>query len=165
MQTPLDSFLASNPAASITLGFEVFVQEVIAAISTSPWPKSTSAWGNSSVNFNQAIESVGCSPFRFRSKHSCCSASRRPRRPQARIQALFTAAAERHFGDIDRANPREVPRGNILGRLSITTFSGRLLQERGKLLLEVRQLDPILGTFGSSHTRTDVTRSSSSKEL
>src|SRR5690554_4514286 len=30
------AFLASNPAASITLGFEVLVQEVMAAITTSP---------------------------------------------------------------------------------------------------------------------------------
>ena len=32
------AFLASRPAATITLGFEVLVQEVIAAITTSPWP-------------------------------------------------------------------------------------------------------------------------------
>src|SRR5437868_9650889 len=32
------AFLASRPAASITLGFEVFVQLVMAAISTSPLP-------------------------------------------------------------------------------------------------------------------------------
>jgi hypothetical protein len=30
------AFFASNPAASMTLGFEVFVHEVIAAINTSP---------------------------------------------------------------------------------------------------------------------------------
>ena len=35
------AFFASSPAASITLGFEVLVQEVIAAMSTSPWPTST----------------------------------------------------------------------------------------------------------------------------
>ena len=31
------AFFASRPAASSTLGFEVLVQEVIAAISTSPF--------------------------------------------------------------------------------------------------------------------------------
>ena len=36
------AFLASRPAASITLGFEVLVHEVIAAISTSPLPMVTS---------------------------------------------------------------------------------------------------------------------------
>src|SRR6202163_4700792 len=33
---------ASNPAPIITFGFEVLVQEVIAAITTSPWPRSCS---------------------------------------------------------------------------------------------------------------------------
>ena len=37
------AFRARSPAASITDGFEVFVQEVIAAITTSPWPTSISA--------------------------------------------------------------------------------------------------------------------------
>ena len=31
------AFLASRPAASITLGFDVLVQDVIAAMSTEPW--------------------------------------------------------------------------------------------------------------------------------
>ena len=35
------AFFASNPAASSTLGFDVFVHDVIAAISTSPLPMST----------------------------------------------------------------------------------------------------------------------------
>ena len=34
------AFFASNPAATITLGFDVLVQDVIAAITTSPWPMS-----------------------------------------------------------------------------------------------------------------------------
>jgi hypothetical protein len=34
------AFLASSPAAIITDGFEVFVQLVIAAITTAPWPIS-----------------------------------------------------------------------------------------------------------------------------
>ena len=34
------AFLASSPAATITNGFEVLVQEVMAAITTSPWPRS-----------------------------------------------------------------------------------------------------------------------------
>ncbi len=34
------AFLASSPAASITLGLLVLVQLVMAAISTSPWPIS-----------------------------------------------------------------------------------------------------------------------------
>ncbi len=33
------AFFASRPAASITEGFEVFVQLVIAAITTEPWLK------------------------------------------------------------------------------------------------------------------------------
>ena len=36
------AFFASSPAASITPGFDVFVHEVIAAISTSPLPISGS---------------------------------------------------------------------------------------------------------------------------
>jgi hypothetical protein len=32
------AFLANRPAAIITLGFEVLVQDVIAAMTTSPWP-------------------------------------------------------------------------------------------------------------------------------
>ena len=35
------AFFASRPAASSTLGFEVLVHDVIAAISTSPLPIST----------------------------------------------------------------------------------------------------------------------------
>jgi hypothetical protein len=31
---------ASSPAPIITLGFEVLVHDVIAAITTSPWPRS-----------------------------------------------------------------------------------------------------------------------------
>ena len=34
---------ASRPAPISTLGFEVLVQEVIAAITTSPWPRSKSS--------------------------------------------------------------------------------------------------------------------------
>ena len=37
------AFRARSPAASITLGFEVLVQEVMAAMTTSPCPSSTSA--------------------------------------------------------------------------------------------------------------------------
>src|SRR5205814_5522299 len=37
------AFFASSPAASITAGFEVLVQEVIAAITTSPCARSTVA--------------------------------------------------------------------------------------------------------------------------
>ena len=37
------AFLASSPAASITLGFDVLVHEVMAAISTSPLPMVVSA--------------------------------------------------------------------------------------------------------------------------
>src|SRR4029078_8558750 len=36
------AFFASRPAPSITDGFEVFVQLVIAAITTAPWPSSNS---------------------------------------------------------------------------------------------------------------------------
>jgi hypothetical protein len=32
------AFLASSPAPTITVGLDVLVQEVIAAITTSPWP-------------------------------------------------------------------------------------------------------------------------------
>ena len=35
------AFFASRPAASMTAGLLVLVQEVMAAISTSPWPRST----------------------------------------------------------------------------------------------------------------------------
>src|SRR5688572_11985948 len=49
------AFLASSPAPSMTDGFEVFVQLVIAAITTAPWPSSndlpssvsTTAWAGS----------------------------------------------------------------------------------------------------------------------
>ena len=36
------AFFASSPAPSITDGFDVFVQLVIAAITTEPWPKPSS---------------------------------------------------------------------------------------------------------------------------
>src|SRR5690606_27222260 len=36
------AFFAKRPAPSITLGFEVFVQLVMAAITTAPWPRSNS---------------------------------------------------------------------------------------------------------------------------
>ena len=39
------AFFASRPAASSTLGFDVLVQEVMAAISTSPLPMVTSLAG------------------------------------------------------------------------------------------------------------------------
>src|SRR6202023_3995276 len=40
-ERPLATALrASRPAPTITVGFEVLVQEVIAAITTSPWPRS-----------------------------------------------------------------------------------------------------------------------------
>src|ERR1700756_1178151 len=39
--SPLAAALrASRPAATITLGFDVLVHEVMAAITTSPWPRS-----------------------------------------------------------------------------------------------------------------------------
>ncbi len=37
------AFCASRPAPIMTLGFEVLVQEVMAAITTSPWPRSKSS--------------------------------------------------------------------------------------------------------------------------
>jgi len=40
------AFLATIPAASITIGFEVLVQEVIAAMTTSPWLKVYSTSSN-----------------------------------------------------------------------------------------------------------------------
>ena len=42
-QPMLDRLLGQQPGASMTLGFEVLVQEVIAAIKTSPCPRSISA--------------------------------------------------------------------------------------------------------------------------
>ena len=36
------AFFARRPAATITCGFDVFVQDVIAAITTQPWPSSNS---------------------------------------------------------------------------------------------------------------------------
>ncbi len=36
------AFFASRPAASITDGFDVFVQEVIAAMATAPWSSTNS---------------------------------------------------------------------------------------------------------------------------
>src|SRR3989338_8839434 len=43
------AFFASRPAASSTLGLEVLVQEVIAAISTSPWPIPTTVFVSSAL--------------------------------------------------------------------------------------------------------------------
>ncbi len=56
---------ASRPAAIITSGFEVFVHEVIAAISTSPWPRSA---GSASSRF-----SAGAPPPASGTRTSICS--------------------------------------------------------------------------------------------
>jgi hypothetical protein len=54
------AFFASSPAASSTLGFEVFVHEVIAAISTSPWPSERSpTFGDDDFASACAPSSVG----------------------------------------------------------------------------------------------------------
>ena len=42
--------LARRPAATITCGFDVFVHEVIAAITTVPWPSSTSSPSSADPN-------------------------------------------------------------------------------------------------------------------
>ncbi len=54
------AFFASRPAAIITLGFEVFVHDVIAAISTSPLPIVMSSTGGcSELAIACAAASVG----------------------------------------------------------------------------------------------------------
>ena len=65
------AFFARSPAPSITLGFEVFVQEVIAAITTRPWsmpssetgaplpPRSASAFVQASFASANATRSCG----------------------------------------------------------------------------------------------------------
>ena len=53
------AFFASKPAASMTLGFEVLVQEVIAAMTTSPWPRSSKRSGNSSGGISSMRSGVG----------------------------------------------------------------------------------------------------------
>src|SRR5204862_5737741 len=40
------AFFASSPAPTITCGFDVFVHEVIAAITTAPWESSNSSPSN-----------------------------------------------------------------------------------------------------------------------
>ncbi len=57
------AFLASRPAASSTLGLEVLVQLVMAAISTSPLPMVTSGTGLAGgVASDCAASSVGLLP-------------------------------------------------------------------------------------------------------
>src|SRR5215475_8683227 len=43
----------------MTLGFEVLVQDVMAAISTSPWPRSAIALGNASGGATSNLSGVG----------------------------------------------------------------------------------------------------------
>ncbi len=49
------AFLASSPAPTITDGFDVLVQLVMAAMTTAPWSSSTS-----SPSIDTATPDVGC---------------------------------------------------------------------------------------------------------
>ena len=49
------AFRASRPAATITLGLEVLVQEVIAAIRTSPCPTSTRTGEGASAGIRSGV--------------------------------------------------------------------------------------------------------------
>jgi len=55
------AFSASRPAASITEGFEVLVQEVIAAITTEPW-RRRQATPPTSVSISTAVASATAAP-------------------------------------------------------------------------------------------------------
>ena len=77
------AFFASRPAASITLGFEVLVHEVIAAISTSPLPMSRIAAGASigvgrlsTISTSRARPDVGCRDSRSASARDARSFGR-----------------------------------------------------------------------------------------
>jgi hypothetical protein len=49
------AFLATRPAAISTPGLEVLVQEVIAAITTSPWPRSQATWSLAALTGTRAV--------------------------------------------------------------------------------------------------------------
>jgi hypothetical protein len=51
------AFLASRPAPIITEGFDVFVQLVIAAITTRPWSSSTSSPSSRVTDTGSALRS------------------------------------------------------------------------------------------------------------
>src|SRR3954454_581583 len=57
------AFFASNPAASITYGFEVFVHDVIAAMTTWPWSRVTASPPPTDVSFT-GTEALGRSAAR-----------------------------------------------------------------------------------------------------
>jgi len=54
------AFLASNPAASMTVGFDVFVQLVIEAMSTLPWPICASKCGKADSGRICGESGAGC---------------------------------------------------------------------------------------------------------
>ena len=56
------AFFASNPAPIMTLGFDVFVQLVIAAITTAPWSRTSTA-GSASATADFADAAAPEPPF------------------------------------------------------------------------------------------------------
>ena len=126
------AFFASRPAASITLGFEVLVQDVIAAMSTSPWPTSTLT-GDGTVALTRS--GVG---WLF-----AISAS-----VQALVFFAIDFASSTGFWLPPPASGRPRTAGKALaerrGLLAVSALGDGLRQEVAEAPLELGQRDPVL---------------------
>ena len=142
---PLASaFRASSPAATITYGFEVLVQEVIAAITTRPWSRS---------KVSSSRVTAIASPVRPLDRRHRRAGDRR-----ARLAALVVVVLGRRVGGREGLVERlVVARAELLGGV-VVELRQRLEEGRLGVVSETRSC----GRFGPAIDGTTSPRSSSS---
>ena len=137
------AFFASRPAASITLGFEVLVHEVIAAISTSPLPIVMSpAVGCSELAADWAAASVGL----FESISTTSSGA------PGLTDGVFGTGTSSTRTSLPRARWRV---SRLRGRLVEAVLGRRLAEQRGELLFTLPISMRSCGRFGPARLGVD----------
>ena len=142
------AFFASRPAASSTLGFEVLVHEVIAAISTSPLPIVMSL--RARLRRLGLVQRGG--ERRLVGRHLLDEA-RRARRRRRRASGPCGAVAVAVARVLGGAPWWRVSR--CAGRLVEAVLGRRLAEQRRELLLDVAELDPVLRPLRAGQARRD----------
>src|SRR5258707_14614196 len=71
------------------------------------------------------------------------------------LRSLFAAAGKRDCREIDCSNPCEITRGSFFAGLPVAAIGNRPRQKIRELVLQLRELDAILGTLGAGHTGHD----------
>jgi len=149
-QAVLNRFFREQAAASMTEGFDVFVQLVIAAMSTEPWPMSPSMLGAGAGTESGVAGLLAIS-------RSC--GIRRTGRGTFRRDRILAAAAGM---EMSVAVGRDVHSlGKFSRRFAKAIFSHRPRKSVVKFIFQLRNSIRSCGRFGPATLGTTLPRSSS----